>query len=125
MIKQPRQKRSAPEEKIQEAVARHLNERAADGVVWWHTPNGGKRHVSYAVKLKKLGLKPGVPDIIAVYRGHNYALELKAPGGRASVAQREMLAALDDNDWFTAICEGLDPALRVLESWGLIKGRTQ
>jgi len=123
--------RAHPEDDIQKAVADHLRARRAPGVVWWHTPNGMKlggrrnrRGVSIqGARLNGLGVRSGVSDIIAVHAGRVYALELKAPGGRASDNQLEFLADMEKAGAFTCLCEGLDPALRVLEGWGLLQGR--
>jgi hypothetical protein len=49
---------------------------------------------------------------------------LKAPGGRLSEAQLEFLARFNDAGGHTAIAEGLDRAIAVLESWHLLRGRT-
>ena len=55
-------------------------------------PNGGHRRLSVAAKLKKEGLRPGVPDVVLpVPRGGYGALylELKIPGGVTSPAQAD------------------------------------
>jgi hypothetical protein len=74
--------------------------------------------------MKGLGVKAGVPDIIAVHDGRCYALELKAEGGRATPKQLETIAALERAGAYTCIAEGLDRALAVLEAWGLLRGRS-
>lgn len=53
-----------------------------------------------------------------------YAMELKPPGGRATPAQREMLARLEVAGASTCIAEGLDAALAKLEGWGVLWGKT-
>jgi hypothetical protein len=71
-------------------------------------------------------MRPGVPDFLLVRDGKIFGLELKAErGGRVSAAQCEFLAALEDAGGFCAVAEGLDRALKILESWGLLKGRAQ
>jgi hypothetical protein len=49
-------------------------------------------------------------------------LELKAPGGRSTEAQAT-IAAMEAAGAFTALAEGLDCALAVLEAWGLLRGQ--
>lgn len=119
-----------PEQAIHKAVAQHLRQRCTPGVVWWHTPNGamlgGKRNrkgiaIQGAI-MKGLGVRAGVSDIIAVHAGKIFALELKAPGGRATDAQLEFLADMEKAGAFTCVAEGLDPAVRTLEAWGLLRG---
>ena len=55
--------------------------------------------------------------------GRCFAVELTAPGGRTSDKQLAIMAALREAGAFTAIAEGLDRALAVLEGWGLLWGR--
>lgn len=114
------QRTTGQEDAIQAAVCLHLTIRAMPGVVWFHVPNGGSRTAAEAGRFKALGVKAGVPDLIAVSAGCMFALELKAPGGRVSDAQRQMLAALAGAGAETAVAVGLDDALAVLERWGLI-----
>lgn len=79
----------------------------------YHVPNGGSRHIAEAVNLKRLGVRPGVPDLhLPVARGGYIGLwiEMKAPGGRTSPEQRWWHAALRDEghrveecrDWIAA-----------------------
>lgn len=119
-----------PEQELHKAVAAHLRQRGVAGLVWWHTANGmfagGKRNrkgvaIQGAI-MKGLGVRAGVSDIIAVHDGKIYALELKAPGGRATEAQLQFISDIDKAGAYTCLAEGLDAALRVLESWGLLRG---
>jgi hypothetical protein len=82
------------EDAVQRAVFEHLRLRGAQDVFAFHVPNGGKRNRLEAGILKGLGARAGVPDVIAIKGGHAYGLELKAPAGRLSAAQRDVLAAL-------------------------------
>lgn len=110
------------EDQIQAAVCLHLTIRAMPGVVWFHVPNGGSRTAAEAGRFKALGVKAGVPDLLAVRAGKLFALELKAPNGRLSEVQREMLAKLSAAGAETAVAFGLDEALSRLTSWGLLRG---
>lgn len=114
-------KRAHDEDAIQQAVCLHLTVRAVPGLVWFHVPNGGSRSASEAGRFKSLGVRPGVPDLIALHCGRMFGLELKAPGGRVSPAQSEMLASLKAAGCQTAVAFGLDDALATLERWGLIR----
>ena len=116
--------RQNPEEKIQVAVADNLRARAYSGVVWFHCPNGGRRHIRTAVKLKAMGVRPGVSDIIAFHKGEAFALELKAPKGRPTIEQLEFLARWRANGGHGVVAEGEDEAIACLEAWGLLRGRS-
>ena len=118
-----------PEQDIHKAVAAHLRQRGAPGLLWWHTANGahyGKRNrrgaaIQGAI-MKGLGVRAGVSDIVALHQGKFFALELKAPGGRATEAQLEFIGDVQRNGGFTCVAEGLDEALRAIETWGLVRG---
>lgn len=87
-------RRNRPEDKIQRAVFEHLAVRGAPDVFAFHPANGGWRSQIEAAILKGLGVRPGVPDVIAIKAGRTYAIELKASGGRVTEAQRAAHAAL-------------------------------
>jgi hypothetical protein len=118
-----RRRSARPEDIIQRAVFKHLEVRAAPGVFAFHVPNGGKRKPIEAAILKGLGVKAGVPDVVACYRGQFYALELKAEGGRPSDKQLEAVESIRNAGGFACIAEGLDRALNCLETWGLLRGK--
>jgi hypothetical protein len=120
-----RHRRQRPEAAIQRAVFQHLHTRAAPGVFAFHPANGGYRKPIEAAIFKRLGVVPGVPDVFIVHNGRCFALELKAEGGRATDKQLACIAALREAGAFTCIAEGLDRALACLESWGLLRGRSQ
>jgi hypothetical protein len=112
-----------PEQTIQRAVFDHLRTRAARGVFAFHVPNGGYRKPIEAAIMKGLGVKAGVPDVVAIHKGCCYGLELKAEGGRATPKQLEAIAAMEAAGAHCCITEGLDRALAVLEQWGILRGR--
>lgn len=72
----------------------------------FHTPNGGLRARKTAVKLKSLGVKPGVPDVMipcanAFYKG--LAIELKYGNNRCSSAQLYWHQKLREHGWRVAV----------------------
>lgn len=117
-----RRRSARPEDQIQRAVFQHLKTRGAPGVFAFHVPNGGKRKPIEASILKGLGVRTGVPDIIAIHNGRTYGLELKSEGGKVSESQIEAIAAMEEAGAYTCVAEGLDRALAVLEAWGLLRG---
>jgi hypothetical protein len=114
-----------PEEQIQRAVFEHLAVRAASTVFAFHPANGGWRSRVEAAILKGMGVRAGVPDIIAIKGGRCYALEVKAAGGRLSSVQRDAHAALTAAGATVAVAYGLDDALARLEAWRLVRGSCQ
>ena len=117
-----------PEDDIQRAVAQALDlaEQAARGTErefrWWHTPNGGRRGKAEAGRFKGLGVKPGIPGILLLPRsGILDALELKAPGRKPTVDQREFLSFVTSIGGRATWVDSLDDALAVLRKWRYLK----
>ena len=84
-------------------------------------PNAGLHHVNYRVKLKKLGLKSGIPDLLwPVARGGYYGLwiEMKREkGGTLSAPQKEMIEVLRKEFYRVEVCAGFEAAKAVLEEY--------
>ena len=114
-----------PEQKIHIAVADHLRRRGVPGLVRFHPANGGLRTKREASLLKAMGVRAGVSDLILIHNNRMFAMELKAPGGRASAEQLAFLSEVDAAGAHTAMPEGLDAALATLEAWGLLEGTRQ
>jgi hypothetical protein len=89
---------NSQEHEIQKAICHYLDLR---GVCYWAVPNGGKRHIITAKKLKAEGVKPGVPDITIIHDGLYYGLEVKKPKtvlggkGRLSLTQKAMIEQIE------------------------------
>ena len=78
-------------------------------------PNGGHRHPATAVKLKKEGVKAGVPDVLLpVARGAfiGMAIEFKANDGTPTKEQRQRMTELQHNGWCVTMCWDWESAAR-------------
>jgi hypothetical protein len=113
------------EEEEQEAVAVELD---SLGLLWFHPPNGGKRHKGVAIKMKKAGVKPGVPDIWIITPPPNLpnrkgvVIELKREkGGTVSPDQERWISELKRIGWHAVVCEGHREVVRVLRYCGYMK----
>jgi hypothetical protein len=73
---------------FQIATAILLRKELAADVVWFHVPNGEKRDIATAKKLKEMGVRPGVADFMLFRRDLKLALELKTPKGVLSENQK-------------------------------------
>ena len=84
-------------------------------------PNGGSRNQIEAAKLKRTGVKAGVPDLflpVARKGYHGLYIEMKRKeGGRLSEFQKEWLAKLSEQGYAIAVCHGLDEAIKVVEEY--------
>ena len=116
-------KRSHPEQNIQRQVFLHLRTHGTPSVFAFHVPNGGYRKPVEAAIMKGLGVRAGVPDVIAIHEGRVYGLELKREGGRTTPKQLEAVAQMEAAGAYCCVAEGLDRAIECLEAWGLLKGR--
>ena len=115
--------RAHTEDDIQRAVVTHLNVRGARGLVFFHVPNA-PRSAQTGARLKNMGMKAGVSDLILFHEERLYCLELKAPGGRATESQLQFMTDIGHAGAFCCICDSLDRALKVLEQWGCLVGKT-
>jgi hypothetical protein len=113
------------EQETQRAVLDHLRMRGNRGLVYFAVPNGGYRSSVEAGIMKGLGVRAGVSDLILLYSGAFYAMELKSDKGKATLPQAAFLAEVRAAGGHTAVCGSLDAAIERLESWGLIRGKAQ
>ena len=118
-----------PEEEIHRRTVAELRrfflrERALDPAPLFHCPNESKVPVQYRTKLKALGLSSGVPDLIILHPTRagapGAALEIKAPRGRASSAQKFWLSLWDKAGFATAVTYGHEQTAAQLFRWGYI-----
>jgi VRR-NUC domain-containing protein len=114
-------KRNRPEQHLQRSVLANLSRRGMPGLWWCHVPNGGYRGAIEAAIFKSLGVIAGVPDLLLVYSGKIYALELKATKGRLSPAQIRTHEQMRQAGATVATATGIDEALEQLELWGLLR----
>ncbi len=68
---------------------------------------------------KGMGARPGVPDLLIVWKGRAHFAELKASGGALSPAQRECHAELEAAGCAVATWRSLEDAHASLMAWGI------
>jgi len=76
-------------------------------------PNGGKRHIGTATKLKAEGVKSGVPDVfLAVPKNGKSGLfiEMKYGKNKPSANQKWWIDSLRVEGYETAVCYGFEEA---------------
>jgi hypothetical protein len=114
--------RARPEQQLQRTILAHLSRRGVPGLWWCHVPNGGYRGAIEGAIFKSLGVIAGVPDLLLIYSGRTYGLELKAAkGGRLSPAQIRTQEQMRQAGATVATATGIDEAVHQLELWGLLK----
>lgn len=62
-------------------------------------PNGGKRNLIEATRLKQSGVVPGIPDLIFCTHGKTFFFELKNEKGKLSDDQKIIIATFRQNEF--------------------------
>jgi len=105
------------EDNFQKSVARYLDSK---GVLWFHCPNGGHRNVAEAAKLKAMGVKSGVPDVLIFQHQkgyHGFAIELKVGKNTCTDNQKEMQRHLMAHNWKVIVSYSLDHAIAEIDNY--------
>jgi hypothetical protein len=82
--------------------------------------NEGKRDIRAAARLKRQGVRAGIPDLFwPAPRGDHAGLwiELKRPGGRLTDSQIDWLEYLNDRGYDARVCYGLQEAIDVVAAY--------
>tara|TARA_R110000796_G_scaffold80103_1_gene177371 strand:- start:26 stop:370 length:345 start_codon:yes stop_codon:yes gene_type:complete len=109
------------EHKVQKAIAQYLDLRR---LCWWAVPNGGRRNIGVAKKLKAEGVKSGIPDISLVYNGRFYGIEVKkpktsTPKGTLSANQKSRIAQIEASGGVVGLAYCVSDVKELLEIWGI------
>ena len=113
------------EHQVQKAICQYLDMR---GVMYFAIPNGGKRNLIVAKKLKAEGVKAGVPDICIVAGGGlAYFLEVKRPKtltvgkGRLSLTQKAMIERIKEAGAEVAVVYSVADVIQACIEWDIKK----
>ena len=113
-----RPKLEATEDQEQIALVNWLDRRF---IPFYHVPNGGARHVLEGARFKRMGVRPGVPDIcIPRARGnyHGLYVELKRKsGGRLSQHQQYWRATLEKEGYKWVLAFGAEQGMKAVEEY--------
>jgi len=83
-------------------------------------PNGGKRNIREATRLKKEGALAGVSDtFLPVARGgyHGLYIELKVKGGSVSQSQKWWIEETTKQGYLAVVCFGWQEASEVIKGY--------
>lgn len=92
----------------------------------YHTPNGGYRNVAEAAHFKRMGVRPGVPDLFLPYPAggfHGLWLEMKTNVGRPTACQRDWIEYLRSVGYAAYICRGAGEAINAIEAYMAAEGK--
>ena len=85
-----------------------------------HIPNEGKRSLSYAARMKRMGLRSGFPDLfVPLARGgyHGLFIEMKYGKNKTTKEQEEWLERLSAEGYACAVCYNAAEAIKTIESY--------
>jgi len=89
-----------------------------EGIRFYAIPNGGSRNLIEAVKFKRCGVQPGIPDLcIPIPSGsyHGLYIELKRiKGGRISDSQIYWLTFLREKGYYAEVANGCQEAKEII-----------
>jgi len=94
--------------------------------IFWSTPNEllgsarSKGGLARMARFKRMGLRPGVADLVIVKNGRIYFLELKSETGRQSEIQKKFQNDAIGVGADYALAHNLDEAIYALKIWGII-----
>lgn len=88
----------------------------------FHVPNGEYRDKATAGKLKSMGVRGGVPDILILARSGEYAgcaIELKRSdkSNRPTPEQRTWVEHLTFEGWYAQVCYGATEAIAEIQRY--------
>lgn len=118
------------EVQIQIALIERLRWQCRPDIIYFHVPNGEVRDKRTAAKLKAMGVKPGVADLLflwwAAVADTHYAcvevlfLELKAHGRKQSLAQKDFQTDVCTIGCHYEVADSIDAAVAILQRYYIL-----
>lgn len=111
-----RPKRQNLEAQLQGSVVEFLRRALPFPGIVFHVANGGSRDKREAARLKWQGVLPGVPDLLVIYDGRVFGVELKSPKGQLSTEQAGMSETFAANGFAWTVARSLEQVERFLRA---------
>jgi hypothetical protein len=105
-------------------------QRIRPGVIYFHVPNGELRDKRSAAKLRAMGVRAGVADLIFIWNAPVHGdprrvrilfLELKAPGRKETPLQTLFADEASTIGCDYAKADSIDDAITILQGFGLLR----
>ena len=119
MKRNPFAKYLGKEDVLQNQVMRYLGLKYPK-TLFTHVANEGKRTPFEQYKMKYLGTKPGIPDIMIFEPNetkNGLAIELKAGYNKPTENQRKWLKELENNNWVAVWSINLDECIEIIDKY--------
>lgn len=130
MLKMRRGRKRHPEDDMQRALFKWITlatPRIPQLALAFHPANGGRRGKIESARLKGLGVRPGVPDVMipgySRFRGDpnleriGLAIELKAGDNEPTKEQLQWLSRLQSAGWATYVFYSFDDARAMIAAY--------
>lgn len=117
MDKSTEKKYPSSEDSEQEAVIEYCDLMRIPVV---HIPNEGKRSVAYEMRMKRMGLRSGFPDLfVPLARGkyHGLFIEMKYGKNKLTTNQKEWLGTLSSNGYACLVCYSAGDAIDIIDQY--------
>jgi len=111
---------NSTEEQIQQAFVAQMAFMHRKDVIVSHTANEGKIPVQYRMKLKRMGLFNGFPDITIIWGNKHGYLEFKSKKGTLTDEQKWFQAHCKKHDIPHAVPRSAEQAMDALREWGVL-----
>lgn len=106
-----------PEDDLQMAVARYLDH---TNLVWFHPANERRTSPQAGARLKRKGVKSGVPDVMILTPNSKFnglAIELKIKPNKPTPNQKKWLKSLLKCGWDCYVVYSLDEFLQIIKQY--------
>jgi hypothetical protein len=93
---------------------------SAFSLLLFHCPNEGRTSPQAGARLKRLGCRAGVPDLILLIPNgiaHGLLIEMKAPKGTLTESQRIYRDEVINQNYAYAVCRSLDEFIMTVKTY--------
>lgn len=115
--------RATREDAIHAGIVEFLTLAAHPKLLWLHVPNGAMVKPSARMYFARLGVLPGVADLLFVLPDKSVAfMEIKGPDGRLSEAQQAFQAKCALLKLRYRVVRSISEAEEILRAWNALRG---
>ena len=94
-----------------------LRHAAPPNCVFFHIPSGEYRRKATAALLQAMGVVPGLPDLVLIYKARILGIELKSTKGRLNPAQKNMHECLRAAGCLVTVVRNIEEFITVVNSF--------
>ena len=93
------------------------------GIFFFSVPNerSSSQDVQKIMRLKKMGMVAGIPDLCILHKKTVYFLEVKSAKGKLTEKQIIIQSILKHHGYHVATVYDIEQAIRQIIDWGIVK----